>query len=56
MTEQTKRAIGIGALCAGGMALLCHPATVFSFGAGVWAGPRVKDWIQRILEQREASL
>ena len=56
MTPQTKKWLGTAALCVGGAALLLHPAILFSFGAGAWAGSRGKDWLKTFLADREAWL
>ena len=54
LTPQTKKLLGTAALCAGGAALLLHPACLLAFGAGLWAGgSRGRDWLKRIWDDRE---
>ena len=40
----------------GGAALLLHPAILFTFGAGAWAGSRGRDYLRKYLADREAWL
>lgn len=56
MTPQNKKLLGTAALCVGGAALLLHPAILFTFGAGVWAGRRGGNWLRGLLADREAWL
>lgn len=56
MTPQTKKLLGAAALCVGGAALLLHPAILFTFGAGAWAGSRGRDYLRKYLADREAWL
>lgn len=54
MTSKGRKRLSAAAVCAAGAILLFHPLCLAAFGAGAWAGYRGKDWLERILRDREA--
>lgn len=55
MTPQGRKRLGMAVACAAGAAMLFHPLCLAAFGAGAWAGYRGKDWLNRILIDREET-
>ena len=51
-----KKTLYTAVLCLGGVAVLLHPASLFTLGLGAVLGCRGKDWIKRFWDDREAVL